>query len=222
MGGEQRTAAIYVSESGGDSRVLGPYSGSFDIIDNIFTNNWEGVSLWENPNRFCSDGSDTAGCTLVDPSVYTIASCAANLATATPRGNPDYFDGCRWKTQNVKVADNTFNFTPSNIGADCTTAKDCGINSLFSNYGTSPPYQGWVVPNNISNNQNNVFTDNVYNGPWKFRAFADGVILTPAQWMAGITNIERGYNFGAQDAGSIFTSTTTTSLPATTLSSTSS
>ena len=95
--------AIYISESGGDSRVASNYSGQLLISGNVFTNNWGGVVLWENSDRYCSDGSDNA-CTLVDPSVYTESSCAANLSEKSP---VDYYDNCRWKTQNVSVTNNT-------------------------------------------------------------------------------------------------------------------
>ncbi len=206
-------AAIYVSESGGDSRVPGAYSGTFDITGNVLTDNWEGISLWENSNRFCGndqDGDSTSICTLVAPATYTYTSCRANLSGATSSGSPDYFDNCRWKTQNVEVTDNTFNFTSAEQSLPgCTAADVCGVNSLFSEYGTAPsdwtgtdPYVGYVVPNNISNNQNNHFADNTYNGPWNFRGFIND--LTQAQWTAGVTSIEPGYSFGVQDAGSVF------------------
>src|SRR6185437_730379 len=46
-------AALYISESGSDSRVAGPYGNTFAIADNIFTDNWSGVVLYENSNRYC-------------------------------------------------------------------------------------------------------------------------------------------------------------------------
>jgi hypothetical protein len=198
------TGAIYVSESGGDSRVPGAYSGVALISDNTFTDNWSGVVLWENSNRFCSDGSDGA-CTLVDPAVFTQASCAANLPTATSAGNPDYFDGCRWKTQNVEVTDNTFDFTQSNVPGCQLSANNCGQNALFSEYGSSPPFEAWVVPENTSNNQHNAFSDNTYSGPWSFVGFNQGDSVTWTQWTAGFAD-QNGSNdqFTGQDAGSTY------------------
>lgn len=195
--------ALYVSESGGDSRVPGPYSGTFTVTGNVFTDNWGGVIIYENSNRACGLSNDKY-CTLVDPSVYTLTTCAANLPTATPSGNPDYFDNCRWKSQNVSVTDNAFNFTPANI-PQCTAAVGCGFNGLFSEDGSDAPYKGYVVPNNISNSQNNHFSDNTYNGPWSFMAFAQGDVVTQAQWTGGFVspNIASD-SFGAQDAGSTF------------------
>lgn len=131
-------SAIYISESGGDSRIAGAYSGTFTVSGNVLTNNWGGVVLWENANRYCSDGSDGV-CTLVSPSTYTLASCAANLDGSTPSGNPDYFDNCRWKTQNVSISNNTFNMNTSDI-PNCTTSNYCGFNGLFSNYGGGSGY----------------------------------------------------------------------------------
>jgi hypothetical protein len=206
------TAALYISESGGDARVPGPYSGQFTVSGNLFSNNWGGVVLWENANRFCSDGSDDV-CTLVDPSLYTLASCGAHLATSTPTSVPDYFDNCRWKTQNVEVSDNTFDFDPAAIGAACTLANSCGFNGLFSEYGSSAPYVGWVVPENISNNQDNHFADNTYNGPWNFIGFEQGDTVTSAQWTAGFDDQNgSGDHFNAQDAGSTFNGTVETPL----------
>ena len=166
--------AIYISESGGDNRVASNYSGELLISGNVFTNNWGGVVLWENSDRYCSDGSDS-DCTLVDPSVYTVSSCAAHLSETTP---VDYYDNCRWKTQNVSVEDNTFAFTPGAVSPACTTADLCGFNGLFSNYGTSQYNQ--TGP--ITFHQNNHFTNNTYTGPWQFFAWSQSNIDNPTSW----------------------------------------
>ena len=214
------TGAIYISESGGDSRVISAYSNELAISGNVFTDNWSGVVLWENANRFCSDGSDGI-CTLVNPAVYSMTSCGANLAASTPGGNPDYFDNCRWKTQNVTVTENVFNFTPANIGANCTSSNACGMNALFSEYGSDAPFKAWVVPTNISNHQSNSFTDNAYTGPWTFVGFNQGDVVTWAQWTAGFKDGNgSGVTFQAQDQGSTYNATggttTTTTVPPTT------
>ena len=48
-------ASIYISESGGDARV--PYdlvgSPTIDISNNLIEDNYNGVTLWENADRFC-------------------------------------------------------------------------------------------------------------------------------------------------------------------------
>jgi parallel beta-helix repeat protein len=200
--------AVYISESGGDSRVTNSFGyGSLDITDNIFTDNWGGVVLWENSNRFCGDGYDDA-CTLVDPSVATMSSCPKALANSSenqPTDTPDYFDLCRWKTQNVTVSHNVFNLNPADIGSDCTVANNCGFNGLFSEYGSTTPYTDWVVPLNISNHQNNVFEDNTYNGPWNFDGFVLGDMIAWSQWTSGFED-QNGSDdfFDGQDVGSTY------------------
>jgi hypothetical protein len=206
-------SAIYISESGSDSRVNTPYNHEFVISGNVLTNNWGGITLYENADRACGLSNDGL-CTLTDPSVYTLASCAAHLSTAAPGGHPDYFNNCRWKTQNVSVAHNTFNFSPSALGAACATADrspgqstGCGYNAVFSGFGSTAPYQGWIVPDNISNSQNNHFFDNTYQGPWHFVGVSQGRTLTWSQWTAGASNpAGSGNPSPAQDQGSTYNS----------------
>jgi chitodextrinase len=180
--------AIYISESGGDSRVPNTAGiKTITISNNTFTNNWSGVVLWENANRFCSNGLPTTECTLVDPSVATVSACQSALGNANEdksTDSPDYFDLCRWKTQNVLVADNAFNVTPADISTDCTASRYCGTNALFSEYGSNAPYTGATVPTNIAFNQNNVFTGNTYSGPWSFMAWSQGNLDYPISWAA--------------------------------------
>jgi len=195
-------SAIYVSESGGDPRVHSPYAGVFDITDNLLVNNWGGVVLWENANRFCSDGSDGM-CTLVEPDLYTVKSCRAHLPSAKPGEKPDYFSNCRWRTMNVRVSDNRFKLVPKRIPS-CSVARHCGYNGIFSNYGTAPPYHGWVVASDISNHQHNEFTHNHYVGPWRFDGFSLGAWLTWKMWRDGAQEV-LGHTFAAQDRGSTYT-----------------
>ena len=223
------TGAIEINNSGSDARVAGPYGSRSVISGNVLTDNWGGVDIYEDSDRFCGTQSDNTSsdyCTLVDPSVYSVASCTANdTASATPSQNPDYFDNCRWKSQNISVSDNTFNFTPSNIGSDCTAANGCGFVGLYSEWGTYPPYDGYVVPLNVVNNQNVVFSDNTYNGPSVFDSMYQGDPVTWAQWSGGWTDSNSGAAVKAQDAGSTFngsatnptttTTTTTTTTPTT-------
>ena len=185
-------SAIYISESGGDSRIPGPYSGKAIISGNTLTDNWGGIVVWENANRFCSDGSDGV-CTLVDPKTFTLSSCAANLPTAVAgksTGSPaaDYYDGCRWKAQNVEISNNTFHFTPANI-PQCTMANLCGFMGLFSNYGSTAPYTGAAVPTAITFAQGNLWKSNTYVGPWSFWAWSQSNIDNPvAKWQSGVTD----------------------------------
>lgn len=175
-------SAIYISESGSDSRVPGKYNKIFSITDNTFLNNWGGVILWENSNRFCNSPANTStgSCTLVNPRQITINSCSQRNVTHQP-----YYSECRWKTQNVIVSHNIFDFNPRDIGSSCTLANECGFQGLFSEYGTYPPwspYLGTTVERHITFNQNNHFVANVYNGPWEFMAPQQGDMMTWAQW----------------------------------------
>jgi hypothetical protein len=200
------TPAIYISESGSDSRVAGAYNSSFDITGNVFDDNWAGVVLWENSDRFCgADSPDNAGslCTLVAPSVASATTCVTPGISTDP-----LFSDCRWKTQNVDVTNNTFDFTPSDIGSNCTPANGCGYNGIFSEYGITAPYTAWVVPKNIADNQNNHFSDNTYTGPWSFMGPDMGITATWSQWTKGFTDSGDGSNiaFDPQDSGSTMAS----------------
>ena len=175
--------AIYISESGGDSRVASNYSGQLHISGNVLTNNWGGVILWENSDRYCSDGSDNA-CTLINPAVYTESSCAAHISE---KSSVDYYDNCRWKTQNVTVENNTLTFDATTVGTACTVANLCGFNGLFSNYGTSQYNQ--TGP--ITFRQDNHFSNNTYTGPWHFWAWSQSNLANPvtwAEWTAPVTD----------------------------------
>jgi hypothetical protein len=216
--------SIYLSESGSDSRVSGPYGSSFSISNNAFIDNWGGVTIYENSNRACGITNDVY-CTLVNPGTYTLSSCAAHIPNGSTSASPDYVDNCRWKSQNISVSGNLFDFTPGDIGAACVSSNMCGYNGLFSEPATTPdsthngiwpsgatyPYAGYTVPNNISNHQHIVFSDNQYcaggGAAWNFIGFAQGNALSQRQWTSGETNAaSSGDNFGAQDSGSTFSS----------------
>lgn len=176
------TGAIYISESGSDTRAPGSYGGSFKIQGNVFTDNYSGVIAWENADRFCGSPANTSSdtCTLVNPSVVTVNSCNQSNISKSP-----YFSDCRWKTQNLDVSNNTFNLTPANVGPKCTPANGCGFNGIFSEYGTYPswsPYKAEVVEDAITFNQNNKFSNNVYNGPWQFMVHDQNNDVSFATW----------------------------------------
>jgi hypothetical protein len=188
------TGAIYISESGGDSRVTARYQ-AITITQNQFTDNYSGVVLWENADRFCNSPANTSSgtCTLVNPTVANLNTCVQGTINNAP-----YLADCRWKTQNVSVTNNTFSLTPSNIGSICTASNSCGLQGVFSNYGTYPtwsPYQGDVIQQAITFNQNNVFSGNTYTGPWQFMAHDQGTKLTITQWQAAPYNQDGGSTF---------------------------
>lgn len=176
------TSAIYVSESGSDDRVPTAYKDKFEISGNVFTDNWAGVILWENSDRFAGSPANTstgAG-TLVNPSVVTAQTC-----NAAKIKSPPYVDDCRWKTQNVLVHDNVFQLDPDEIGGTCASRSGCGYNGLFANWGTFPawsPYKESVVQDAIAFKQGNRFFGNTYAGPWHFVVYGQGTKVNWATW----------------------------------------
>ena len=121
-----------------------------------------------------------------------LSTCtSANIAKAP------YYSDCRWKTQNVKVHNNTFKMNRANF-SNCA-ASMCGRNAIFSNYGTYPswsPYDGETVSKAIVYDQGNKFSSNTYVGPWNFTALDTSHLLAPTAWKAAPYN---------QDTGSTFT-----------------
>ena len=175
------TGAIYLSESGGDARVNGAKFATLDVSGNVFTDNWSGVILWENSDRFCGSPANTSGgyCTLVGHTSMT--TCVAGRIVLAP-----FADDCRWKTQNVSVHDNEFNLDPQHVPG-CSLAVDCGINGMFSNWGTYPswsPYKGPMVGGDITFRQGNRFAGNAYTGTWAFMSVDQATKNTLPVWQA--------------------------------------
>lgn len=177
------TGAIYVSESGSDRRVHTAFADSFEITGNVFEDNWSGVILWENSDRFAGSDANPGMnmSTLVNPGV-TARTCNAENIARKP-----YLDDCRWKTQNVRVHGNEFIFSPRAVGKDCVLTKGCGYNGLFANWGTFPkwsPYQRDAVQDRIAYEQDNLFSANTYAGPWYFLAHGQGNRVNWATWQS--------------------------------------
>ena len=176
------TTAIYISESGSDSRVHTNYKNQFLVAHNDFLDNWGGIVVWENSNRFCAspDNSSTGYCTMVNPTVANLKTCG----NAADIGKKPYISDCRWKAQNFLIEDNLFSFSPAAVGKKCTLGNFCGYNGVFSEYGSQSPYQGDKVPSNIAYNQNNHFVSNTYVGPWCFMGWQLGTSVGWTQWRA--------------------------------------
>ena len=185
-------AAIYVSESGGDPRVPAR-TDKIDIYRNVFEDNWSGITLWENADRFCNSPANTSTgvCTLLVPHV---SQCRQPGIGSVP-----LLGDCRWKTQRVTIHENHFSVDPKAIGCDSL----CARMAIISNFGTSPdwsPYKGDVVQKAITFNQENRWYDNVYVGPWSFMTLDTDGRVGPDGWRGG------DYR---QDRDSTFTTTTT-------------
>jgi hypothetical protein len=177
------TGALYVSESGSDSRVPGPYNQTFEITGNVFTDNWSGVILWENADRFAGSPAttNTHVNTLVNAAVTARSCTEANLQ------KEPYRDDCRWKTQNVQVHDNLFSLDPDKMAGNCGALTGCGYNGLFSNWGTYPawknsPYHDDAIQDWITFKQGNRFYSNTYAGPWHFLIHGQGNSVNWAMW----------------------------------------
>lgn len=188
-------AAIYISESGGDARLPSSLVGSatVDIAGNLIEDNYNGVALWENADRFCGSPANTSSdyCTLVNPSVAKLSTCtAANI------GKEPYYSDCRWKTQNVKVHNNTFAMNRANFG-NCPVTM-CGRNAVFSNYGSYPswsPYKADAVARLIATGRGNVFSANSYRGTWNFTVADTGKLLGVSAWQAAPYRQDNGSTF---------------------------
>lgn len=194
------TGAIYLSESGGDSRVAGR-TDKIDIHDNQFTDNWGGVILWENADRFCSSPANTSSgyCTIVSPSA-TLANCTDPANGGHVNVEP-YKSDCRWKTQNVSVHNNVFSMNKSAI-TNCTTTASCGFQGIFANSGSFPswsPYMGDVIQTAVTFNQNNHFSSNTYIGDWSFRPKTESLSTIFAIWQGSPYNQDVGSTYNGAD-----------------------
>lgn len=211
---------IYISEAGYDARVPAAPAGATDfrIEGNLFEDNWGGIALWENADRFCNSPNDTSTghCTMVNPAINPDTR---TTECAQPKiADPPNYDDCRWKTQNIHVTGNEFKYNPANVTG--SQAGFSGVTGMFSNCGSSPdwsPYMGTVIQEAISFDQGNVWDFNTYTGPWQFAAVAPGRRLTWEQWQGSEQaldcNSTRPARTLAQDAGSTFNGTSPAPAP---------
>lgn len=175
---------IYVSESGGEP-LLPARTNRVEIAGNVFENNWDGIVLWENADRFCNSPVNTGkDCTLVLGANQTSQCVQPGIAS-----EPLYAK-CRWKTKNLDIHHNAFRHDPAAVGGGCPTGF-CGRQAIFSNFGTTPawsPYKGAVIQDAVTFNQDNRWHDNTYTGPWSYVAYEVSRVLTVAQWKAAPYN----------------------------------
>ncbi|MGK4594731.1 right-handed parallel beta-helix repeat-containing protein [Amycolatopsis sp. w19] len=177
-------ASIYVSESGGEPRVKAR-TDKLEISGNTFENNWNGVTLWENSDRFCNSPANTSSgsCTRLVPEQVK----CAQPAIASGGLNAD----CRWKTQRVEIHHNRFVLDPAVAGCE----ESCARMAMLANFGTYPewsPYKGEVVQQAITFRQGNRLYDNVYSGPWNFVAFEPSRVLGFGEWQGAPYKQDQG------------------------------
>jgi hypothetical protein len=159
------TAAVYLSESGGEPRIPAR-TDKADIYGNVFESNWSGIT---NPTKSRQTPSsaepmprkpDSRDCGRIgnerhstlwenadrfcnSPANTSSGDCTrlvSPMSKCTQPGiasEPLYGD-CRWKTQHVDVHDNTFRLSPGL----CTNGL-CGRMAILSNYGTYPDWSPW-------------------------------------------------------------------------------
>ncbi|MFD9561619.1 right-handed parallel beta-helix repeat-containing protein [Streptomyces sp. NPDC059994] len=184
---------IYLSESGGEPRIRAR-TDKIEIDRNVLENNWSGITLWENADRFCNSPANTSSgdCTLLVPHSDR---CARPAITTAP-----LYTDCRWKTQRVDIHNNRFVLDTSVV--DCTVK--CDRMAVLANYGTYPdwsPYQGERVAEAITLKQHNRWHDNVYTGPWKFVAHDPSRVLDSGQWQGTPYQQDAGSTFAPQAGG---------------------
>jgi parallel beta helix pectate lyase-like protein len=186
-------ATIYLSEAGGEPRVKAR-TDKIDVYGNVMENNWSGITLWENADRFCNSPANTSSdsCTML---VSDKLKCAQPAIATEP-----LFSDCRWKTQRVDIHDNKFALDPESMG--CRSM--CGRMAILSNFGTFPewsPYRGATVQNAITSAQHNQWHANVYTGPWTFMAHDTGTTVDDLRWQHEPYMQDQGSTFVAKGGG---------------------
>ncbi|WP_242483706.1 right-handed parallel beta-helix repeat-containing protein [Streptomyces sp. NE5-10] len=187
-------AAVYVSESGGEPRVPAR-TDRIEIHRNLLEDNWSGITLWEDADRFCNSPSNTSAdyCTLL---VESTASCARPAIAAPPLRSD-----CRWRTRRVDVHHNRFVLDPAAV--PCPAAS-CGRMAVVAGPGTSPdwsPYLGDGVAEAIAHGQDNRWHDNAYVGPWTFVARDPGRSLDFGRWRGAPYRQDAGSTLDARGGG---------------------
>jgi hypothetical protein len=186
-------ATLYLSESGGEPRVPAR-TDKIDIYRNVLENNWSGITLWENADRFCNSPANTSSgdCTLL---VDRTSRCARPAIDKQP-----LLSDCRWKTQRVDIHDNRFVLDKSVMKC---TAK-CDRMAVLSNYGTYPdwsPYHGEKVAQAITLQQHNRWHDNTYIGPWSFVVHDPSKVIGFEDWQGAPYRQDAGSTFRAGSGG---------------------
>ena len=181
---------VYISESGGDRRIRAR-TDKIDIYGNTFEDNWSGITLWENADRFCNSAANTSTgeCTLL---VDSVSRCKPPAITSEP-----LFADCRWRTQRVEIHENRFSVDPAAI--DCK--QGCARMGVLSNYGTFPdwsPYKGEVIEDAITFKQGNRWYANTYTGPWTFTGMSADRRVSPAEWQAAPYRQDQGSTFSSR------------------------
>jgi nitrous oxidase accessory protein NosD len=173
--------AIYLSESGGDARLPAAVSGAaaIRVQDNYFENNFSGVSIYENANRFCnSNGNTSKGyCTpFVHPTLIPephdddyLHPISATHPCYTQIASEPFRSDCRWHARAIEVSGNEFRFDPTAV--PCGSSDYCGVQALLATGANNLPWSPYTVAaiqDEVMFGAGNHFADNRYYGPWQF------------------------------------------------------
>ncbi|MGH3627660.1 MAG: right-handed parallel beta-helix repeat-containing protein [Sciscionella sp.] len=183
--------AIYISESGGEPRIPAR-TDQLEIYGNQLQNNWSGITLWENADRFCnSPNNSSGGCNRV---VNDRTRCVQPGIASQP-----LYSDCRWKTQRVSIHGNRFMTDP--VSMRCSRVY-CGRMAILSNFGSSPgwsPYKGPVIQQAITFHQYNRWQDNSYAGPWSFTVENTGKVVDANTWQGAPYRQDKGSTFASKE-----------------------
>ncbi|WP_117212269.1 right-handed parallel beta-helix repeat-containing protein [Allorhizocola rhizosphaerae] len=201
--------AIYLSESGGDARLPHSTSGSpnLNIHNNLFEDNFSGVSIYENANRFCNSNGNTSKtyCTpFVSPTIIAppydfdyLDPISATHPCYTSIASEPYRTDCRWHSKDIKVYENEFRFSEANVPC---AGDFCGAQALIATGADNLPWMPYTVAevqDDVMFNNGNVFHDNAYFGNWKFATRWGDTVLWNA-WRAAPYHQDAGSTFDGQ------------------------
>lgn len=204
--------SLYISEAGAPEGY-DDINAPMVISHNNFENNWGGVTLWENADRYSGSSAHThVSGTVKIGSLYNDATCSGPDDTIP--GSVDDKYKCRWSTENIIVENNDFRINKAAVGAGCVGDDYCGLNGIFSNFGSYPPFPGYIIPWRITFQQDNIFRNNHYYGDWKFAGFQtttpQGDRVTWSEWTAPAPPVPEVFTHGnrpntfGQDQGSTY------------------
>ena len=135
-------APLYISEIGelhpACPAGTGPPSGSPTTSSST---TGAGSSSTRTPTGPAASLGNDSLCTLADPSVYTLSSCAAHIPNGRKQGVRPPTTSKNWSLEiqeHLGLGQHLRFFAPTEIGPDCTPTHTCGYNGLFSDAGTKP------------------------------------------------------------------------------------
>ncbi len=182
-------AAIFVSNSGG-SQML-PGSPMIDVSDNDVIDNFNGVTVFQDANRFCGSSTDTSvgSCTLTGGSLGWCADALQGAEDAQA-----VLDTCHWNTTAIRVHHNTFvadlpEFQQciSRCARNAIVATDANTTATIrlpngNTESTSNPVTPSDVRQRLTSPGAVDFSGNSYRGNWSFSLGTAEDVSDVEQW----------------------------------------